>query len=115
VGRRDLRLLTRWNPLNIKRPYALEYNGKNVLVVGLGPGRLHAVALPVNEGFRRRGDRRLKIEPLPDDITGTKDAAPRRSATGARSIAARRARASKASAGVRVRHHRPVGQELPRR
>src|SRR6185436_4175248 len=30
-------LLTRWNPLNIQRPYALEYNGKNVMVVGLGP------------------------------------------------------------------------------
>jgi len=30
-------LLTRWNPLNAKRPYALPYNGKNILVVGLGP------------------------------------------------------------------------------
>ena len=39
-------LLTRWNPLNVRRPYALPYNGKNVLVVGLGPGRLHAGALP---------------------------------------------------------------------
>src|SRR5262249_36849825 len=29
-------LLTRWNPLNVRRPYALPYNGKNVLVVGLG-------------------------------------------------------------------------------
>src|SRR5262249_41032577 len=30
-------LLTRWNPLNVRRPYPLPYNGKNVLVVGLGP------------------------------------------------------------------------------
>src|SRR6266540_5514828 len=30
-------LLTRWNPINIKRPYPLPYNGKNVLVVGQGP------------------------------------------------------------------------------
>ena len=30
-------LLTRWNPLNVRRPYALPYNGRNVLVVGLGP------------------------------------------------------------------------------
>ena len=30
-------LLTRWNPLNAKRPYQLPYNGKNILVVGLGP------------------------------------------------------------------------------
>src|SRR5690606_35087866 len=29
-------LLTRWNPL-AARPHALPYNGKNVLVVGLGP------------------------------------------------------------------------------
>ena len=27
-------LLTRWNPLNAKRPFALPYNGKNVMVVG---------------------------------------------------------------------------------
>ena len=27
-------LLTRWNPLNIQRPFMLPYNGKNVLVVG---------------------------------------------------------------------------------
>src|SRR5262249_25396682 len=30
-------LLTRWNPLNVRRPYPLAYNGRNVLVVGLGP------------------------------------------------------------------------------
>jgi hypothetical protein len=30
-------LLSMWNPLNVNRPYALPYNGKNVLVVGLGP------------------------------------------------------------------------------
>jgi NADPH-dependent glutamate synthase beta subunit-like oxidoreductase len=30
-------LLTRWNPLNVARPYPMPYNGKNVLVVGLGP------------------------------------------------------------------------------
>ena len=35
-------------------PYALPYNGKNVLVVGLGPGRLHARALPRERRLRRR-------------------------------------------------------------
>ncbi|MGE5198987.1 MAG: pyridine nucleotide-disulfide oxidoreductase, partial [Rhodospirillaceae bacterium] len=30
-------LLTRWNPLNVRRPYALPYNGRKVLVVGMGP------------------------------------------------------------------------------
>ena len=37
-------LLTRWNPLNVKRPYMLPFNGRKVLVVGLGPaeiGRAH--------------------------------------------------------------------------
>ena len=41
-----------------RRPYALPYNGKNVLVVGLGPGRLHAGALPAQRGLRRRRHRR---------------------------------------------------------
>ncbi len=30
-------LFTRWNPLNGKRPVPLSYNGKKVLVVGMGP------------------------------------------------------------------------------
>jgi len=38
-------LLTRWNPLNRQRPYALPYNGKKILVVGMGPGWLYAGAL----------------------------------------------------------------------
>ena len=51
-------LLTRWNPLNVRRPYPLPYNGKNVLVVGPRPGRLHARALPGERGLRRRRHRR---------------------------------------------------------
>ena len=53
-------LLTRWNPLNVRRPYALPYNGKNVLVVGLGPGRLHAGAPPAQRRIRRRRRRRAQ-------------------------------------------------------
>ena len=53
-------LLTRWNPLNAKRPYPLPYNGKNVMVVGLGPGRVHARALSVERRFRRRRRRRAE-------------------------------------------------------
>ena len=30
-------LLTRWNPLNVRRPYALPYHGTNALVVGSAP------------------------------------------------------------------------------
>ncbi len=63
-------LLTRWNPLNIKRPYALPYNGKNTLVVGLGPAGYTLSHYLVNEGFGVVGIDALKIEPLPDELTG---------------------------------------------
>ena len=62
-------LLTRWNPLNIQRPYALEYNGKNVLVVGLGPAGYTLSHYLLNEGFGVIAIDGLKIEPLPEDIT----------------------------------------------
>jgi NADPH-dependent glutamate synthase beta subunit-like oxidoreductase/NAD(P)H-flavin reductase len=63
-------LLTRWNPLNVNRPYALEYNGKNVLVVGLGPAGYTLAHYLVNEGFGVVAIDGLKIEPLPESITG---------------------------------------------
>ncbi len=46
-------LLTRWNPLNAKRPYPLPYNGKNVLVVGLGPAGYTLAAVSVERRVRR--------------------------------------------------------------
>jgi NADPH-dependent glutamate synthase beta subunit-like oxidoreductase/NAD(P)H-flavin reductase len=64
-------LLTRWNPLNVKRPYALEYNGNNVLVVGLGPAGYTLSHYLLNEGFGVVAIDGLKIEPLPEDITGS--------------------------------------------
>src|SRR3954468_18950490 len=70
-------LLTRWNPLNVRRPYALPYNGRNVLVVGLGPAGYTLAHYLVNEGFGVVGVDGLKIEPLAEDITGTDTAAPR--------------------------------------
>ncbi len=70
-------LLTRWNPLNVRRPYALPYNGKNVLVVGLGPAGYTLAHYLVNEGFGVAGVDGLKIEPLAEDITGTDTSAPR--------------------------------------
>jgi NADPH-dependent glutamate synthase beta subunit-like oxidoreductase/NAD(P)H-flavin reductase len=63
-------LLTRWNPLNAKRPYALPYNGKNVLVVGMGPAGYTLAHYLLNEGFGVVGIDGLKIEPLADDLTG---------------------------------------------
>jgi NADPH-dependent glutamate synthase beta subunit-like oxidoreductase/NAD(P)H-flavin reductase len=64
-------LLTRWNPLNVRRPYALPYNGKNVLVVGLGPAGYTLAHYLVNEGFGVVGIDALKIEPLPSEWVGT--------------------------------------------
>jgi NADPH-dependent glutamate synthase beta subunit-like oxidoreductase/NAD(P)H-flavin reductase len=63
-------LLTRWNPLNAKRPYQLPYNGKNVLVVGLGPAGYTLAHYLLNEGFGVIGVDGLKIEPLPAEWTG---------------------------------------------
>ncbi|HUK33106.1 MAG TPA: FAD-dependent oxidoreductase [Vicinamibacterales bacterium] len=69
-------LLTRWNPLNVRRPYALAYNGKNVLVVGLGPAGYTLAHYLVSEGFGVVGVDGLKIEPLPTELVGTDDASP---------------------------------------
>ncbi|HVE66037.1 MAG TPA: FAD-dependent oxidoreductase, partial [Thermoanaerobaculia bacterium] len=63
-------LLTRWNPLSPLRPYALPYNGKKVLVVGLGPAGYTLAHYLVNEGFGVVGIDGLKIESLPADWTG---------------------------------------------
>ncbi len=63
-------LLTRWNPLNAKRPHTLPYNGKNVMVVGLGPAGYTLAHYLLNEGFGVIGIDGLKIEPLPTDWTG---------------------------------------------
>lgn len=67
-------LLTRWNPLNIKRPVALPYNGKNVLVVGLGPAGYTLSQYLLNEGFGVVGIDGFKIEPLDKRTTGYVDA-----------------------------------------
>ncbi|HEY1403128.1 MAG TPA: FAD-dependent oxidoreductase [Pyrinomonadaceae bacterium] len=63
-------LLTRWNPLNAKRPHALPYNGRNVLVVGLGPAGYTLAHYLLNEGFGVVGIDGLKIEPLHAELTG---------------------------------------------
>ena len=70
-------LLTRWNPLNAQRPYALPYNGRNVLVVGLGPAGYTLSHYLLNEGFGVVAIDGLKIEPLPEDITGGDGRSPR--------------------------------------
>ncbi len=57
-------LLTRWNPLRVHQPEALPYNGRNVLVVGMGPAGYTLTHYLSNEGFGVVGVDGLKIEPL---------------------------------------------------
>ena len=75
-------LLMQWNPLNVKRPYALPYNGKKVLVVGLGPAGYTLSHYLLNEGFAVVAVEGLKIESALD-IYGLKkgDALPSFKAT----------------------------------
>jgi NADPH-dependent glutamate synthase beta subunit-like oxidoreductase/NAD(P)H-flavin reductase len=70
-------LLTRWNPLNRARPFALPYRGRNVLVVGLGPAGYTLSQHLLNEGFGVVGVDGLKIEPLPADLLGADQWPPR--------------------------------------
>ena len=63
-------LLTRWNPLNAARPHALPYNGKNVLVVGLGPAGYTLAHYLLNEGFGVVAIDGLKIEPPEAALAG---------------------------------------------
>ncbi|GAB4213237.1 MAG: FAD-dependent oxidoreductase [Sandaracinaceae bacterium] len=58
-------LLTRWNPLNVRRPFPLPYHGHDVLVVGLGPAGYTLAHYLVQEGFGVVGVDGLKLEPLP--------------------------------------------------
>ncbi|MFT4562699.1 MAG: NADPH-dependent glutamate synthase beta subunit-like oxidoreductase/NAD(P)H-flavin reductase [Gammaproteobacteria bacterium] len=69
-------LLTRWNPLNVQRPHMLPYNGKKVLVAGLGPAGYTLSHYLLNEGFAVVGIDALKLEPLPKYLTGSLTAPP---------------------------------------
>ena len=62
-------LLTRWNPLNVKRPYALPYHGKNILVVGLGPAGYTLAHYLLNEGFGGRRYRRSEARAVTRTLT----------------------------------------------
>jgi NADPH-dependent glutamate synthase beta subunit-like oxidoreductase/NAD(P)H-flavin reductase len=70
-------LLTRWNPLNVRRPYALPYHGTNALVVGLGPAGYTLAHYLLNEGFGVVAIDALKIEPLPAELLGDGEGAPK--------------------------------------
>ncbi|MBL8831577.1 MAG: pyridine nucleotide-disulfide oxidoreductase, partial [Rhodospirillales bacterium] len=63
-------LLTRWNPLNIRRPVPKPDTGRKVLVVGLGPAGYTLAHHLMNDGHSVAAIDGLKIEPLPASIAG---------------------------------------------
>jgi len=65
-------LLTRWNPLDFKRPVPLPESGYKVLVVGLGPAGFTLAHHLMNDGHVVAGVDGLKIEPLPAHISGVR-------------------------------------------
>lgn len=63
-------LLTRWNPLDLRRPLPKPPTGKKVLVVGMGPAGYTLAHHLMNDGHTVVGMDGLKIEPLPAEISG---------------------------------------------
>ncbi len=57
-------LLTRWNPLDIRRPLPRRPSGRSVLVVGLGPAGFTLAHHLLNDGHTVVAVDGLKIEPL---------------------------------------------------
>ncbi|MCW5747052.1 MAG: FAD-dependent oxidoreductase [Alphaproteobacteria bacterium] len=65
-------LLTRWNPLDLRRPLPKSASGRTVLVVGLGPAGFNLSHHLMNDGHAVVAIDGLKIEPLPADIAGVR-------------------------------------------
>ena len=63
-------LITRWNPLNLRRPLPKAPTGRKVLVVGMGPAGYTLAHHLMNDGHAVVGIDGLKIEPLSPEICG---------------------------------------------
>ncbi|MDQ2915583.1 MAG: FAD-dependent oxidoreductase [Pseudomonadota bacterium] len=63
-------LLTRWNPLDIRRPKPRPPTGKRVLIVGQGPAGFTLAHHLLNEGHTVVAIDGLKIEPLDAALSG---------------------------------------------
>jgi NADPH-dependent glutamate synthase beta subunit-like oxidoreductase/NAD(P)H-flavin reductase len=63
-------LLTRWNPLDLRRPVPKAPTGRKVLVVGLGPAGFTLAHHLINDGHTVVAVDGLKIEPLDPGISG---------------------------------------------
>lgn len=70
-------LLTRWNPLNIQRPLPKAATGRTVLVAGLGPAGYTLAHHLMNDGHAVVAVDGLKIEPLPENLSGVSAAGQR--------------------------------------
>jgi NADPH-dependent glutamate synthase beta subunit-like oxidoreductase len=65
-------LLTRWNPLNLRRPTPRARTGYRVLITGLGPAGYTLAHHLINDGHLVVGIDGLKIEPLPETVCGVR-------------------------------------------
>jgi NADPH-dependent glutamate synthase beta subunit-like oxidoreductase/NAD(P)H-flavin reductase len=63
-------LLTRWNPLNFRRPLPLPSTGYKVLIAGMGPAGFTLAHHLMNDGHAVAGIDGLKVEPLPEKFSG---------------------------------------------
>ncbi|HEX5320643.1 MAG TPA: FAD-dependent oxidoreductase, partial [Stellaceae bacterium] len=63
-------LLTRWNPLDLRRPLPKPPSGYKVLAVGLGPAGFTLAHHLINDGHFVAAIDGLKIEPLPPGLAG---------------------------------------------
>ena len=63
-------LLTRWSPLNLRRPVPKAPTGRKILVVGQGPAGFTLAHHLLNEGHSVVAIDGLKIEPLPAELSG---------------------------------------------
>jgi NADPH-dependent glutamate synthase beta subunit-like oxidoreductase/NAD(P)H-flavin reductase len=66
-------LLTRWNPLNLRRPLPRPDTGRKVLVVGLGPAGFTLAHHLMNDGHAVAGIDGLKLEPSGLDFVPIKN------------------------------------------
>jgi NADPH-dependent glutamate synthase beta subunit-like oxidoreductase/NAD(P)H-flavin reductase len=63
-------LLTRWNPLNLRKPVPAPASGKRVLIAGMGPAGFTLAHFLMQDGHTVVGIDGLKIEPLAPALSG---------------------------------------------